>query len=64
MMDGIKLRSVVARFSHFVFEGARAVGVARSLLTLRLFDCTFSEAMLKAMMDALRGNTNLRELHV
>ena len=48
--------------AHLVVEGARAVGVAHSLLTSRLWNCTFSEAVLKAMMDALRGNASIREL--
>ena len=48
--------------AHLVVEGDRAVGVAHSLLTSRLIWCTFSEAVFKAMMDALRGNANLREL--
>jgi hypothetical protein len=50
--------------AHLVVEGARAVGVAHSLLTSRLFSCTFSEAIFKAMMDALRGIANLRELYM
>ncbi len=61
MMDGIKLR-LVAQGCTFSREGARAVGVAHSLLTLRMSACTFSEAVFKAMMDALRGNANIREL--
>ena len=61
MMDGVKLR-LVAHGCTFSREGARAVGVAHSLLTSRLYWCTFSEAVFKAMMDALRGNANLREL--
>ena len=47
--------------AHLVVEGARAVDVA-SLLTSRLHRCTFSEEVFKAMMDALHGNANIREL--
>jgi hypothetical protein len=47
-----------------VVEGARAVDVAHSLLTSRLYNCTFSEAVFKGMMDALRGNANIRELRM
>jgi hypothetical protein len=61
MMDGIKLRGGHGG-AHLVVKGARAVGVAHSLLISRLYECTFTEAVFKAMMDALRENANLREL--
>ena len=47
--------------ANLVVEDARAVS---ALLTSRLDRCKFSKVVFKAMMDALRGNANIRELRM
>ncbi len=62
MMDRVEIGGAEVHISSM---RVRAISVAHSLLTSRLYCCTFSEAgVFIAMMDVIRENANIRELNM